>query len=84
MHVKPVFLYGKSNSANWSGGFCVVVVVFAVELGGTFVDGLAGDFEGVGYIGVEGLAVWCDVEVCRCVVTLSEIVEDTKTKVVII
>ena len=84
-HVKlDVLLYLKSNSTGLSGGFCVVVVVFAVEVGGTPVDGIADDFEGVGVIDIEGLVVWCDVEVCRSDVKFCEIVEDTKTKVAII
>ena len=75
-----MLLYLKSNSTGSSGGFCVVVVVFAVEVGGTPVDGITDDFEGVGVIDIEGLVVWCDVEVVK----FCEIVEDTKTKVAII
>lgn len=57
-------------------------------VGGTLVEGLADDSEGVGTIGVENLAVWCDVAVWRdaavwCDVA-REIVEDTKIKVAII
>ena len=57
-------------------------------VGGTLVEGLADDSEGVGTIGVEKLAVWCDVAVWRdaavwCDVA-REIVEDTKIKVAII
>ena len=61
------------------------MVVFAVEVGGTLVEGLADDFEVVGTIGVEGLAVWRDVEAwLECNAGFSETVEDTKTKVTII
>ena len=64
-------------------------------VGGTLVEGLADDSEGVGTIGVEKLAVWCDVAVWRDVAVwydvavwlgagAREIVEDTKIKVAII
>lgn len=64
-------------------------------MGGTLVEGLADDFEGVGTIGVEDLAVWCDVAVWRDVAVwcdvavwddgdFCEIVEDTKIKAAIL
>lgn len=52
-------------------------------VGGTLVEGLADDSEGVGTIGVEKLAVWRDVAVWLGV-AVCEIVEDTKIKVAII
>ena len=52
-------------------------------VGGTLVEGLADDSEGVGTIGVEKLAVWCDVAVWLGA-GAREIVEDTKIKVAII
>ena len=56
-------------------------------VGGTLVEGLADDSEGVGTIGVEKLAVWCDVAVWRdaavwCDVA-REIVEDTKITIIL-
>ena len=52
-------------------------------MGGTLVEGLADDFEGVGTIGVEDLAVWCDAAVWDDG-DFCEKVEDTKIKAAIL